>query len=492
MNQASPPRRPARKSESGQALVLLVLALVGLLGFAALALDGGNLYTEQRRAQAAADHAVMAAAFTYMNNASASASDLRSAALAHAASNQYSNDGSTNWVEFYWPPQHGAVAGDDDYIEVMITQTVPTALAHLVFGQSPIPLTVYAVADATPAGPILPGYAIVSFHLGCTGNEFTPRGGVGAIIKDGGVFVNSDPNDPNCEESINMTGENGRLATTTSANCPDDALEATCEVDGSFPIHIGGQQSGPHTTLCTASPDWWTPPEGDAYTDDCTLYGQMVTFYDQIMDPPDPLTVDDFSCGPAAVVPNAGANATLVLNPGTYPNLNQTAPHQTLDLNPGIYCLTDGANVMDAENIIGRGVFVYLANTAAEFKFTGGDFVLSAPFHLENGLDCTFPTDDPAYDPLCAVEGAVLFKPIGPDTCSSSDADIDFSGQGNMVIRGLIWAPESFLNYTGHGNLYQTGQALVGCVKYAGNGELDITYSPNETFSPPPSIRLDE
>jgi hypothetical protein len=219
----------------------------------------------------------------------------------------------------------------------------------------------------------------------------------------------------------------------------------------------------------------------------------MTTFYDQIEDPPAPLTVDDFSCGPNRTVPDDPGNQnSITLDPGTYPNLNETDPGQTLELNAGIYCLTGAASVMGAQNMIGRGVFINLANPAAELKFTGGNFVLGAPFHDENGLNCMLPTDDPAYNPLCAVEGAVLFKPIGPDSCSPSDADIDFSGQGNMVIRGLIWAPESFLNYTGHGNLYQTGQALVGCVKYAGEGELDITYSPNETFSPPPSIRLDE
>jgi len=47
--------RPAHRFERGQALPLLVAALIALAAFAALALDGGNLYTEQRRAQAAAD-----------------------------------------------------------------------------------------------------------------------------------------------------------------------------------------------------------------------------------------------------------------------------------------------------------------------------------------------------------------------------------------------------------------------------------------------------
>ncbi len=37
-----------------------------------------------------------------------------------------------------------------------------------------------------------------------------------------------------------------------------------------------------------------------------------------------------------------------------------------------------------------------------------------------------------------------------------------------------------------------TGQALTGCAKYAGNGEMDITYDPEETYIPPPVIRLEE
>ena len=485
-------RRPARKHESGQAIVFLVLVLLGLLGFAALALDGGNLYTEQRRAQAAADHAVMAAAFTYMQDGSASETDLRSAALTHAASNAYSNDGATNWVEFYWPPQHGALAGNNSYIEVMITQTVPTALAHLIYRQSPIPLTVFAVADATPSGPTMPGYAIVSFHIGCTGNEFTPRGNGFSIIKDGGVFVNSDPTVPNCDESIKVSGSNGRLATTTSADCPDDSTQATCVINGAFPINVGGVQLNGIT--CTPPPaiDWWTGP-GDNVSTDCNFYPAPTQNFDQILDPPAPLSVDDFTCDPTNRDSTIIGSSPISLQPGSYSTLN--ANGKTLHLQPGIYCITGRGpadKIMDAASIIGRGVFIYIADPQAEFKFTGGDLVLTAPFHDENGLTCMLPTDDPAYNPLCAVEGAVLFKPVGPDSCSPSNGDIDFSGQGNMIIRGLIWAPESLMTFTGQGNVYMIGQALVGCVKYAGLGEVDVTYSPDETFSPPPRIRLDE
>ena len=52
----------SQTKESGQVLVLIVVAIVGILGFAALALDGGMLLSERRRAQNAADAGVMAAA----------------------------------------------------------------------------------------------------------------------------------------------------------------------------------------------------------------------------------------------------------------------------------------------------------------------------------------------------------------------------------------------------------------------------------------------
>lgn len=49
-------------NERGQAIVLAALAMIGLLAFLALALDGGNTLTERRRAQNAADAGALAGA----------------------------------------------------------------------------------------------------------------------------------------------------------------------------------------------------------------------------------------------------------------------------------------------------------------------------------------------------------------------------------------------------------------------------------------------
>src|SRR5687767_3748477 len=57
---------PSRKNrQSGQAIVLIALMLVLLIGMAALAIDGGGVLFLQRDAQNAADAAALAASRTY-------------------------------------------------------------------------------------------------------------------------------------------------------------------------------------------------------------------------------------------------------------------------------------------------------------------------------------------------------------------------------------------------------------------------------------------
>src|SRR5690242_21954241 len=59
-----------RRNERGQAVVLMVLALVVLLGRAALVLDVGNWFRDKRRLQGTADAAALAGAQQLPTNAS--------------------------------------------------------------------------------------------------------------------------------------------------------------------------------------------------------------------------------------------------------------------------------------------------------------------------------------------------------------------------------------------------------------------------------------
>ncbi|MBI3151447.1 MAG: hypothetical protein HYZ21_04905, partial [Chloroflexi bacterium] len=77
-----------RKSEQGQAMILIVFSIIGLIGMTALAIDGGNAYVDSRRAETAASAAALAAATTRIEGG-----DWRAAALATARDNGYNNDG---------------------------------------------------------------------------------------------------------------------------------------------------------------------------------------------------------------------------------------------------------------------------------------------------------------------------------------------------------------------------------------------------------------
>ena len=49
--------------ERGQALIVIALALVGIIGVAGLVIDGGNAFQDRQQAQNAADAAALASAY---------------------------------------------------------------------------------------------------------------------------------------------------------------------------------------------------------------------------------------------------------------------------------------------------------------------------------------------------------------------------------------------------------------------------------------------
>ena len=57
-----------QRGEQGQTAILLALSMIGLLGIVGLALDGGMLYWNQRRAQNGADAAVVAGVTKLIEN----------------------------------------------------------------------------------------------------------------------------------------------------------------------------------------------------------------------------------------------------------------------------------------------------------------------------------------------------------------------------------------------------------------------------------------
>ena len=76
------------KSERGQALILIVFAIIGLIAMTGLTVDGGLAYSDRRNAQNAADNAAYAAALAKVRG-----QDLNTAVQSVATSNAYTSNG---------------------------------------------------------------------------------------------------------------------------------------------------------------------------------------------------------------------------------------------------------------------------------------------------------------------------------------------------------------------------------------------------------------
>ncbi len=183
------------RGERGQALILIVSAIVALLGVTGLAVDGGNAYADRRRAQNAADSAALAGALARVNQES-----WLDRIDGVARLNGYDNDGVGNVVEVHSPPVSGPYQGNIEYIQVRIRSNVRTYFAS-VLGIPEIKNVVEAVALSKSAEyqPMFGGAAVISLAAvsDCDNDKaFWVHSEATLDIYGSGIFVNS--NNPNC------------------------------------------------------------------------------------------------------------------------------------------------------------------------------------------------------------------------------------------------------------------------------------------------------
>ncbi len=189
-------RSCSKKGERGQAIILVVFSIIGLIGMAALAIDGGNALIDRRRTETAASAAALTAALTRINGG-----DWRSAALATANANGYNNDGVTNIIEMNTPPLSGPYEGNSEYIEVIITSHLDTYFGPVI-GVPRVTNVARAVTQTKPSeyGEMFGGYALVSLapQSRCEVSKkrsFWIHSEATISITGGGIFVNSDNKD---------------------------------------------------------------------------------------------------------------------------------------------------------------------------------------------------------------------------------------------------------------------------------------------------------
>jgi Flp pilus assembly protein TadG len=272
-----------RKTERGQALILITFAIIGLIALTGLTVDGGIAYSERRTAQNAADSAAFAAALAHSRG-----QNLTQAASTVALTNGYDNNGSTNAVvvNSVDSPSGECPAGttNNKDITVTITTVTETSFSNLV-GIQQVTNTVTAITRScgTYVAPLFNGNAIVS--LAPSGKGFDATGNPNWNITGGGIFSNSS--------SSNAAYCNGATQLNTPSISVVGNVTLGCNANVANGIATGGAQYSwnqyksllPRTPACNGTATEvngiWYPEEGkDGSTVQFTKYkpGEFMIF----------------------------------------------------------------------------------------------------------------------------------------------------------------------------------------------------------------------
>jgi Flp pilus assembly protein TadG len=383
-----------RTKERGQALIVVALALIALVGIVGLVIDGGSIFLDRRKAQNAADSAALASALVRIRGES----DWVGAALTSALNNGYNNDGVTNSVQVYSPPINGPLEGNVEYIQVIISSNVNTFLLRLI-GTSQYTNIVNATARTKSAElkSLVNGMALVSLapESNCSTNKaFWLHGNVLFDITGGGVFVNS--NNQTC--ALIQNGNSG--ITVKGGNGIDVVGGARIEKPQMFSpsITVG---VGP-----AAYPPFFMPA---------------------------------IACEEDAKVSEDGTSMT----PGNWED--EFPPHGVTHLEEGVYCLENGLKVEGA--LTGTGVLFFVKDGDVHVN-SSANMQISAPTTGDNaGLLIYLPMENDNSVILDASPSTfigTILAPASPISIKGGSSQI-FQSQiigytvdaegGNIVIR---------------------------------------------------------
>jgi hypothetical protein len=325
-------------SEQGQAIIIIVFAIIGLLGAAALAIDGGRAYVERGRVQSAADAAALSGALARVEQ-----KEWREYALAGALANGYDNNGETNTVELNTPPLSGPNAKNPEFIEVIVTSRIPTFFGGII-GIPDIIVSSRAVSQTKPAvfGQMFDGYAVVSLAptSSCADENkrsFWIHGEATISLEGGGVFVNSS----NADCALIQQGSG-------SIRIIDDS-----------PLSIVGGASIQKPQLLSPY-----PPKT----------GAVPFSY------PPPFQMPKAGCGSKIAEIYGGefdVDGKLInakLSPGNWDE--DFPPEGVTSLESGVYCI--GGNVLVETALSGQGVVLIIEHGSARFS-SSAEIHLSAP-----------------------------------------------------------------------------------------------------------------
>jgi hypothetical protein len=408
----------------GQVIVLFCFALVVLMGFLALAVDVGMLWTTRRQMQTAADAAAIAGANHCDIGSSCSCGS--GSACATAATEVATMNGYSSGVTV-GTPNPAPSAGSGPYVQVSIAQAVPTYFMG-VFGSSWATVNVNTQAVAGYINGISDG-GIVTLDTSSSNNSGITVSGGSTLSTSAGIIV-----DAGGSQALDASG--GSIVNAAS-------------------IGVVGTVSGTTTPAAQTGiqpmPDPLSYLQAPTYSG-CT-YGSTSTQVKlpcnkgQTLSATTELCVNNPPSGSQTPAPTS-----YTLNPGVYcQGITVNGNGISATFNSGLYVLEGGGlNIQGGASGTGTGVTFFNTGTSTyQYKpivVSASSASLSAP---TSGGDAT-------AEACCSTgyEGILFWQDpsictVNSNNCGASSQQNTISGGSTAAFVGALYFPNTPLVYSG-------------------------------------------
>jgi hypothetical protein len=412
-------RRMQSDRRGAVAVVIALLAIPVLAGFAAMAVDTSTWSSAQNSAQGAADNAALSALVAA--GAGASSTQITNEALANAALNGFTNGQHGVTVTLNNPPKSGPNTSNSGAYEVIVTKPQKTLFGGLL-GTAPTVIGRAVALNQSSPACLLALDTSASSAIGLSGG------------------------------STQVTATNCTVAANSSnTSSPNPA------------VTLSGGSSLTASKLNVV---------GTYATSGGTVSATIKTGASATSDPYASLAVPSFSgCNQTDYKLNGG---TATINPGVYCG-GISVNGGTLTMNAGAYIL-DGCNggggcnsfnVSGGSTVTGSGVSIVLtaSGTTAPMDVWG-------TVNISGGSTVTLSA--PASG---SMQGIVMYmdrNAPGPLTtgCNNSQCTDYFNGGSSMSITGALYFPSQLVNYSGGGSGSACEQLIADTIAFSGGASF--------------------
>lgn len=410
-------------------MVAYAAMIVGVIGFAGLAVDVGYLQYEKRRIQSAADAAAMGA----LREMERGNTDLVAAGQNDASLNGFTNGTDNTTVSINNPPTSGGYSGATTAVQAIVQRTVPTFFMQM-FGQKGVQISAQAVAQTS-----------------------TTAGSIGGCI-----FVL----DPSMSGAFTIHGT-PQLETACSVVINSSSSTALT-MDGTSQILLDNGAKVGVVGPGTAGQGWLLNGNPQIYNNQTHVAESPVniqSFADPLAGAAAPSAASHYTVQPLGGVQIKSNNAPAALNPGVYcGGLNIHSTSSTLILNSGTYIIAGGGITIDAQanvataplvNGVGGVMFYNTSSKSDNWGCTGAP-VAAGGITINGGstLNLTaLTTTDALYVNATSPIGILFF-----DDRNATGLSHKINGNAGNTFDGALYFKNAALNFIGTSS---TGGYLV-------------------------------